>query len=77
MSGINHDNNKKERRISSCEKARSAESRTIRYKNSLFRLKQQESLMENSLLNLTESMKLKSEVMQLVLHDMSDISRKR
>ncbi|XP_014483136.1 PREDICTED: coiled-coil domain-containing protein 112-like [Dinoponera quadriceps] len=75
MNGTNHDENKKEKLVISCEKICSAES--TKYKNSLFKLKQQESLIENSLLNWMESMRLKSEVMQLVLRDISDISRKR
>lgn len=75
MSEINKDESKKEKQILSCEKTRPAES--IKYKKSLFKLKEQENLMEKSLLNLTENMKLKSEIVQHVLHDMDDISRKR
>lgn len=57
------------------EKLRFAE--RTKYKNSLLKLMQQESLMENSLFNLLKNMALKSEVVQLVLHDMTDTSRKR
>ncbi|XP_071646759.1 uncharacterized protein [Temnothorax longispinosus] len=75
MSGIIHERDKREKRIPPCGKVRSAESTKCR--KSLLKLKQQEYLMEKSLANLMENMKLEPEVLRPVLHNMSDISKNR
>ncbi|XP_077261923.1 uncharacterized protein LOC143897274 isoform X2 [Temnothorax americanus] len=75
MSGIIHKRDKREKRIPPCGKVRSAESAKCR--KSLLKLKQQEYLMEKSLANLMENMKLEPEVLRPVLHNMSDISKNR
>lgn len=66
---------KKEKRVASCGKMRAAESTKCR--KTLLKLKQQEYLMEKSLANLMENMKLEPEVLRPVLHNMSDISKNR
>lgn len=77
MNGIIHEKGKKEKRIQAppCGKVRSVES--TRCRKSLLKLKQQEYLMEKSLANLMENMKLEPEVLRPVLHNMSDISKNR
>ncbi|XP_028045101.1 coiled-coil domain-containing protein 112 [Monomorium pharaonis] len=75
MNGIIHEKDKKKKRIPSCGKVCSAESTKCR--KSLLKLKQQEYLMEKSLANLMENMKLEPEVLRPVLHNMSDISKNR
>ncbi|XP_071570895.1 uncharacterized protein [Temnothorax nylanderi] len=75
MSGIIHERDKREKRNPPCGKVRSAESTKCR--KSLLKLKQQEYLMEKSLANLMENMKLEPEVLRPVLHNMSDISKNR
>lgn len=71
MSGIIHDQDKKEKQILSCKKVHSAEN--TKNRKSLLKLMQQEHLMEKNLANLMENMKLEPEV----LHNMSDISKTR
>lgn len=65
----------KEKRILPCRKIRSTES--MKCRKSLLKLKQQEYLMEKSLTNLIENMKLEPEILQSVLQNMSDISKNR
>lgn len=74
MNGIAQENDKKEKRTP-CGKVRSSDSAKCR--KSLEKLKQQEHLMEKSLANLMENMKLEPEVLRPVLHNMSDISKNR
>ncbi|XP_072750360.1 uncharacterized protein [Anoplolepis gracilipes] len=76
MSGIIRKEDKKEKRIPSCGKI-STENTGTQYKKSLLKLKQQEYLMEKNLANLMENMKLEPEVLQPLLHKMSDISKNR
>lgn len=75
MSGIIRKEDKREKRIPSCEKVNSIEN--TQYRKSLLKLKQQEYLMEKNLANLMENMKLEPEVLRPVLHKMSDISKNR
>lgn len=74
MSEIIRKEDKKERRIPSCEKVHTTENT---HKKSLLKLKQQEYLMEKNLANLMENMKLEPEVLRPVLHKISDISKNR
>lgn len=74
MSEIIRKEDKKERRLPSCEKVHTIENTHKKY---LLKLKQQEYLMEKNLANLMENMKLKPEALRPVLHKMSDISKNR
>lgn len=75
MNEIIHGRDEKEKRVPPCGKVSSAESTKCR--KSLLKLKQQEYLMEKSLANLMENMKLEPEVLRPVLHNISDVSKNR
>jgi len=75
MNGVIREKDNKKERIPPCEKVRSAES--TKCLKSLLTLKQQEYLLEKSLSNLMENMKLEPEVLRPVLHNMSDFSKNR
>lgn len=75
MDEIIRDEHEARRRTTWRGKVHSAEN--TKYRKSLLKLKQQECLMERNLVNVTENMKLEPEVLRLVLHNTSEISRKR
>lgn len=75
MNGIVRDGDEMKSQTSSGGKWHSSEN--TKYRKSLLKLKQQESLMERNLVNVTENMKLEPEVLRFVLHNTSDISRRR